>query len=119
MATSRLDGEKIATYTFHGKGEVECAGKTMLQLDFRIEADPDSHFAPNYDIGEWTGYVNGIEVEKSPVTIDAAKCLPAKYHGASINPGDSAEIVVLLDVEGLDEIGYKDHSFAKPLILSL
>ena len=119
VATDRLTGEKIATYTFHGKSEVECAGKTMLQLEFRVDAEPGTNVAPNYNVLEWEGYINGLDTGESPVTLDAARCLPTEYHDVSIQPGESAEIVVILDTDGLDAIGYQDAIFEKPLTLRL
>ncbi len=119
VATNRLTGEKIATYTFHGKSEVECAGKTMLQLEFRVDAEPGTNVAPNYNILEWEGYINGLDSGESPVNLDAARCLPTEYHDVSVEPGESAEIVVILDTDGLDAIGYQDAIFEKPLTLRL
>lgn len=119
IATDRFNGEKIATYTFYGKDMVECAGKTMLQLEFRVDAEPNLTIEPNYNIAEWEGYINGIDTGENPVTLDAAKCLPTEYHDVSIKPGDSVDIVVLLDTDGLDAVGYKDGYFDKPLTLTL
>lgn len=115
----RAVGEEVATYIFTGQAPVQCNGKELLQLEFTVQANPDSTAAPNYLITEWGGYENGLEVQWSGDTEAALSCTPSEYHSVTINPGESKDLVVVLDTTGIDELRYSPTWAETPLSLTL